>query len=206
MLDDQDLAHVGPVAVDVMLPLPLDIAGNIMRAMGALYPSSRVAGNVNGRMRFLIDDADRRDDDVEIPGPVRSGSEPEGDLVGFHHHNDEATVTVSLPETFGRTFAPMALQMLDDADAPNYLAIQMMSPEHGTFDVIVCRPGTVSPHDKRRAAEERAATLRGDLQQTLDRVTALTEIGDDDTLRRELHELCDGLRHHLDEMRRRDDR
>lgn len=160
------------VVIRIALPLPLDVTGSLLHGVAERYPDAEIL-------------ADEQPDElvVTIPATNRTISAPAsdptpgGDPVSSETPSDGIETTpatlgstepadwlatvyddrlsVSLPEWFASTFVGLARQILDAADAPNYLEITLADGKR-RYPVIVCRPGAPGPHELRQQADERA--------------------------------------------------
>lgn len=145
--------------IEIKLPLPLDVAGTLMKLIGAAYPTSRVRPFGNSHMMMEIDTAERV---------------PEGDLdkflEGFSLDLMDPEVGESLLTQTGFSapgwLANLAAQMMTAAigDAPNYIEAGF-TLEAQNLVMSVARSEGQTPHELRLKADARVAQLEAALRE-----------------------------------------
>lgn len=157
-------------AVNINLPLPLDVTSTILTAIGSVYPSSTIEMgrcltiNIPDHDRHMLaadSDDDYDDDEVSFEDETvtllpRADSDPE---LGFNF---------SLPESFALAIVENMAEILDDHNAPNYVEMKVHAPAgssvpEGTYTVTVARPDGLSAHDLRLQAQNHVQLLSAQL-------------------------------------------
>ena len=144
--------------VQIDLPLPLDVAAGLMELIGTRWPGA--AATTNGEESKLTIVIPRNDRDALDESDDSVGAAARSEL--FLEQLNDGSLGVSGPEWIGRFFSELLGNILDEADAPNYLEILMANPQGESYSVIVGRPGTPSVHTLRRQAEQRVAELEAE--------------------------------------------
>lgn len=160
MSEHEALRAAAETSVRIALPLPLDLASSIMRALGTMYPNATVANDPT-ELVFHVPDGDRFSElDEDAMASLRRTPAAVGATL---EAIDAGTFRLSAPEYIGNLLGGLAIRSLDGAQAPNYLVIRLSNGGQ-TFDIVVCRPGRPGPHELLEAAEARteryAAALR----------------------------------------------
>lgn len=147
-------------------PLPLDVAGSLLNAVGTMYPGTRIASNAEGdALTLLIPDTDR---------PAAEGLD-----VG------EALEVIRLDPTGLSAVTPPGIAtamaaMVDDlfAESPgaeNYLEFTFAAPDHphSTYVLICVKPGGETPHQLRLAADSELAAAEEEITRLKARIAEL---------------------------------
>lgn len=118
----------------IRLPLPMDVAGNLMWAIGQMWPDTKILSTDKTGLRFEIPD--------DVP---RAELDPE-DVPNSHLHTDDAGklwaldpdgMVVEPAEVFARWAAGLARASLsNNPDAMNYLEMPLADKE-GVIRVVV---------------------------------------------------------------------
>lgn len=150
--------------IRVALPLPLDMVGQLMSAVGAAWPDTTIDTTVDNALVFKIPDSNRFTDStpvaVEIP-PVTLTPIEDKENVGTFHGWNENGLLMSQPDFTG-TLLNICQAMFEATPAENYLEMTVREPYDtmmGTQDewtVILVKPNGKTPHQLRLEAEERA--------------------------------------------------
>lgn len=133
-------------------PLPLDIAGNVISAIGALYPNTTMSTNT-GRDALVFnipngdrEAADERLNDIEKAEPVTG---PDTDFIGF----EGGAVVTSTPEEASLAMGNLAASMLVVEGAVNYLEAEVRDSDGQQYVVCAARSKGQTPHKLRLKAE-----------------------------------------------------
>lgn len=147
--------------IRVALPLPLDIAGHLMNAVGALWSDATVDTTVGNALVFQIPDTnrflEREEQPVINPAEPIPFNTPEPVMHGW----SENGVLVSQPE-LTETLLAICQAMFEATPAENYLEMTVKEPfntltgERDEWKVILVKPNGKTPHELRLEAEERA--------------------------------------------------
>lgn len=141
--------------VKVALPLPLDVASSLMRAVGTVYPSTQISQTSGGFLEFHVSDEDRRDPQEPSAETVYAPSD--ADLEAVLTDLRDGSLGVSVPEWFTKMVLGGVLEVFaEHPEALNYLEMPLHAPDGATYVVIACRSREQTPHALRRLAEERA--------------------------------------------------
>lgn len=140
--------------VTVSLPLPLEIAGVLMKLIGTAWPGARIATNGDG-MTFLIPKGVEAAEihEVEVPED-ESGSQ----LLAL----DGDGVRISTPEHLAVVAREVMTQAFDDyPDAVNYLEQRVWDRDTQKGYVMTFqRAEGKTPHELRQAAERELEDAR----------------------------------------------
>lgn len=145
--------------IQVQLPLPLDVAGTLMKLIGAVYPSARVRPFGSSHMVLEIDLEDRVPDgdvDAYLEGVSPELLSPEA---------GETVLTnsgVTAPEWLAR-LAGSIMEIALDA-APNYIEADFTINAGTDLTMIVARTAEQTPHALRMKAEKRVTKLEEKLR------------------------------------------
>lgn len=126
-------------------PLPLDVAGTLLTAIGTVYPTTRLAAAADGdAMHLLIADTDRPrlPELANVEPAVITGIDPAG-------------IRFSTGPEIGAILAQALDNVIEEHDAENYVEFSYESPR-SRYTMVVARSGRQTPHALRVAAEERA--------------------------------------------------
>jgi len=158
--------------------MPLNLAGFLLRALGTAYPNTRIATNTDRfgpTMSLLLSRGDlyaaAEVTDAELaelaPGPDDEAT------VAFTHGFADGKLAASPPPWLATLLYTTAHNLADSLpdNAENYLEITInpSAGEPGTesFTWAISRPGRPSPHQLRRAAEQRTADLERKIRHLL---------------------------------------
>ena len=147
-------------------PLPFDVAGSLLNAVGTMYPGTRIASSARGdALTLLIPEADRPaagTSDIDIPLEVIR-FDPDG----------LATVT---PPGLATAMATMMNDLFTETPAAeNYLEFTFTDPEdpHDEYVLICVKPGGETPHQLRLTAESKAKAASEEIARLQARVAEL---------------------------------
>ena len=148
------------VEVRVDLPLPLDVAGTLMKVVGAAYPGTRVATNTAGMVFTIPLESRVPDGDVDA---YLEGFEP--DLLDPEVGQTMLTHTgISAPEWLANVVGGIAKIAI--GEAPNYIEAPYRTADGiETYVLTVARSKGQTPHQLRIAAEERIERLEDKLKE-----------------------------------------
>lgn len=140
--------------VRIEYPVPLDVAGNLTKALGLMYPDATIRSDDPKSDTCLVLDLGSRTARVSKKRLTEELLEPvDADLVRMR----DGTVGVSTPEEAKAGLAEWAAVLLMSQDAFNYVEQPVTDRETGrTFLVTACWSAGQSPHELRMVAEKRA--------------------------------------------------
>ncbi|MEJ7648680.1 MAG: hypothetical protein WKF57_06565 [Nakamurella sp.] len=146
------------ITVSATNGLPLDIAGSLMRALAAMWPTSKVRSDPGG-LTLIINDVDRGlpiDFDT-IPAPdTADPATADYGLTGWK----DGVITVGMGREAAEHLAVWAHTALVAYDAVNYLEQTAFTPEGRRVEITAkWGHGSKSPHQLRQAAEDRVTEL-----------------------------------------------
>lgn len=149
---------VAEVRID--LPLPLDVAGTLMKVVGAVYPGTRVATNTAGMVLTIPLESRIPDGDVDA---YLEGFEPE--MLDPEIGQTMLTRTgISAPEWLANVVGGVAKIAI--GEAPNYIEAPYRAADGiETYVLTVARSKGQTPHQLRLAAEERIERLEAKLKE-----------------------------------------
>jgi len=147
--------------VTLKLPAPMDVAGGFMSAIAARWPDSVVKtdgpGVSSGYMTILLKGEMVGDDSDEL-------DEAGIDTTLLLEEFDGEKISTSMPEELGRVLIGAFRDILDDAEASNFLEITMTDPKTGEiYTVTLARPGGETPAALLAAARAEIDDLRAEL-------------------------------------------
>jgi hypothetical protein len=166
------------VEVAIALPLPMDVVGSVLKAMGTMWPAATTSTSARpGHMVVRIPNRARKPKGSQkalraaLQTTDDPGNEPElmpGSAA------DPDVLTVSVPEPAAKVLASLALEMLADPLAVNYVE-QTLTYQDKRLVVIACWSPNQTPHALRLAAEARATAAEAEaaaLRAELSKATA----------------------------------
>lgn len=144
--------------VRIGLPLPLDVMGNIVSAIGQFYPTSQARMGYDS-FDVIINDTERVDDPEVLVAAKQVADEFTLDAAFEGMSGDEMRMAV--PEWFAKTLTRAAMQMFeDDPDAINSLEMVVNADtDEGVqqYVVSVAKSKGQTPLEMRLAAEAELA-------------------------------------------------
>lgn len=147
-------------------PVPLDLAGTLLKAIGTLYPGTRIAPGRDGdALTLLIPDEDR---------PAAEGLDvgPPLEMIRL----DPTGLTLGTPPELAATLARMAAETLgENPDAENYLEWTFHVPgdDDCRYVLTFARSTEQTPHELRLAAEK---TLKAAQEENARLATRVAEL------------------------------
>ena len=148
----------------IQLPLPLDIAGAVMQAIGKVYPGTtiRTEDELPGprHMVFNItaddrENADSRLDDLDgdLEADPDDGLTAGAQLLSI----GDGCAAFTLPDWIQQLLIPLFESAFAEyPTAENYLEIPVRTEDGRTWSVCILRPNGSTPHELRTQAEARA--------------------------------------------------
>lgn len=162
------------VEITVNLPLPVDVAATLTRAIGAIWPNSTMdMGNYSSRMTFRISAADRLADNLELDevrqARIAMREELEGTITGIG-----AGEVRGIPaEDYLNYVAALAEAFLDEHGAANYVEQTLIVPDGRRITVTTQWVHGQTPVEHRDAARAEAARMHRLEAQLRDRIDEL---------------------------------
>jgi hypothetical protein len=153
-----------PVDIRIATPLPLDVTSKLLKAIGAVYPSTVLVSDSSlSALVLRIDDADRSNPGQE-PAPedvVPMAANVDGWLTSLR----DGSLGFGAPEWLSKMLVGALEQILEDTSAQNYLELTLDAPGAGRqYAVVVCRSLGQTPHSLRQAAADRTDRLAARLR------------------------------------------
>lgn len=146
--------------VSIDLPLPLDITGSLLAAVGSMYPNAQIVTDGDpAKLTLAIADADRAGLDgdgmpAQIPRPTPADTEAL--LTSLR----DGSIGVSPPEWFAKMMLSICAEIVEASSAENYVEMTLHGKgpdgEPRTWAVVVARSHDQTPHQLRIAADQRA--------------------------------------------------
>lgn len=142
--------------IKIHLPLPMDVAGTLMRIIGTSYPEALMEGN-SGTMTFLIPERSRP---RKVP-KTKAKPDQREDLDSELLEIGPDGISISTPEVL----AAAALQIMKASfqqfpDAKNYLEQRCYDREtHKGYAMTFQRVEGNTPHEMRQKAEAKLARV-----------------------------------------------
>lgn len=150
--------------VNVELPLPMDVTGTLMRAVGSAYPNAHIVQDGSGRfLSFAISEEDRAASDGEVEEFEKADRDADVDALVTSFK--DGTLGMSTEEWFSKMMVGALEDILEDTTAENYLEMTLTTSEGKGYAVVVCRTPDSTPHRLRQAAEKRAELYAETLRQ-----------------------------------------
>lgn len=143
----------------VMYPIPLDVSGNIIMALGTMYPDAVIR----------TDDPRSRDGLVIDLGTRKARSSKRRITAEMDTEESEATLTglgdgmiqFATPKEATETLAVAANIMLTSHEATNYVEQEVHMEDGRSFVFHACWSKGQTPHELRIKAEKRAEKAEG---------------------------------------------
>lgn len=166
--------------VELIYPMPMNMAGQIMQAIGTLWPEATVSNSARGMTMHLPDVAAKRVGKRALCDAVAAVDASEDVLLTGGGVGD---VTVSVPKSATWALAAWAAEWLTSEAAPNYVEQLVELAEEDAVDgkrrllLTACWSKEQTPHELRLQAEARADAEKAradELQARLERIVALT--------------------------------
>lgn len=162
----QDAATAGHSQVRIRGPLPMDVAGSLLTAVGTLYPGTRIANSQAGdALNLLIPDTDR---------PAMEGLDFGEPLEVIRL--DTSGLSVTTPTQVATVLAAtMESALAEHPAAENYLEMKLQTPdgEGGQYVLIFARSEGQTPHELKVAAEDEVSRLRGQVADLRRRIAVM---------------------------------
>lgn len=163
------------IRLNVSLPLPLDLVGELTTWVGTRYPNATITHNgvQYSGLTITIPASD-------YYAPVEPNRKPLDEIAQDRLQDPETTafltaltsngIQTSLPGWLSTLLSSFSTQVLDTINPENYVELSV-THHHGDtrpFKWIICKPGQPSPHDLRQKAQASYNALRDQLEETLD--------------------------------------
>lgn len=148
----------------VGLPLPMDVAGTVMKLIGTAYPNASIS-NGDGGMNFSIPYGDRPREIPEDFVPETQLENP-ADVLSFGpDENGDLTLGVSTPADLASVcLEVMRTSFEENPDALNYLETKCYDRESHDFYIMTFQRGKgKTPHEMRQLAEKKLAEANAEL-------------------------------------------
>lgn len=147
--------------IEFKLPLPLDVAGTLLRLIGGAYPNAKVRPTNNGVMTVEIGTKDRVPDadvDAFLEGFTPDLLDPE---VGVSMLTEQG---ITAPQWLSAMLGRMADVAL--GDAPNYIEAKFTLHNDGIQRLLtVARSPEQTPHELHMQAKDRINALEAKLSE-----------------------------------------
>lgn len=147
--------------------IPMDVFTTLGRLVGYAYPDATIGNGEDGRGYTLCLPAGTRAKRVtkkaaQAAVEPHDPDEPQVDVVGV---TEEGTLRATVPQQLVAVLAPIALAMLEETDAPNYVEQTVHHPDtHERVVIIVQKPNGKTPHELRTEADAKAEEARAALR------------------------------------------
>lgn len=179
--------------IRVEAPLALDVASNLIRAVGAMYPNATISTRAGYALSMTIPEEDRVEaaDTVDVREAVdieKVGAD-EDDLEYLGTKDD--TLSISTPEDANRLFAQIAITLLADPDIANYVETTATTPDGERYVLIATRGPGATPHQLRQQADQRAERLLAELDTISADAETLLKATDNGRTRKALRQIID---------------
>lgn len=155
----------GSTSITIELPLPLDVSGQLLRAIGSIYPHAQIQTNP-ARTHTLVVEIPDSDRFADIDGDLDAETTGDPAFVPAAPITPDAEMLLtsvrdgsfgmSAPEFLMSVLAGLVSDVLDDPAALNYVEIPALRPDGTCVTVTACRSEAQTPHQLRLAAETRA--------------------------------------------------
>lgn len=147
-------------------PLPFDVAGSLLNAVGTMYPGTLIATSAEGdALTLLIPDTDRpAADGLDVGEPL--------EVIRF----DPDGLSTVTPPGLATAMATMMNDLFTETPAAeNYLEFTFTDPEdpHDAYVLICVKPGGETPHQLRLTAESKAKAASEEIARLQARVAEL---------------------------------
>lgn len=142
--------------IEIALPLPMDVAGTVMRVVGMAYPDALMEGG-SRTMTFLIPEGARPRKGSKAKAKPEQREDLDSELLDIGPDG----ISISTPEALAAT----ALQIMKDSfeqfpDAKNYLEQRCYDREtHKAYVMTFQRAEGNTPHELRQRAEEKVQQI-----------------------------------------------
>lgn len=141
--------------LSINLPLPIDVANNLILAIGKLYPSSLWEGS-SGVIKMSISDSDRfrgkQEINEAIEGLELHEAEPATGEFSYTNFSPDL-VSLSGPERIAQYCIPIVESSFNEIGAENYLEYRFHNPETKQgYHLIFQKSGKFTPAELREQA------------------------------------------------------
>lgn len=153
----------------ISLPLPMDVAGTLMRLIGTAYPNARISNSTDG-MDFEIPLSDRPRD-IPEDFDVDSIDPDDSHLLSFGPEG----LQISSPQDLTSLLLDvMKTSFAENPGAENYLETRCFDRENHEFYVMTFRRlHGKTPHEMRQKAEAERDALQAELNATKENLKSL---------------------------------
>lgn len=157
--------------VHIELPLPLDVAGTLISAIGQLYPNTVIDQTTSSTKMTLViteDDRNRQDihlTDLEVEPAINVGDESHitsWDEVGPH---------MSTPDNLSAELGRIGSALLEHTDAENYVEVQVRNPAGERLLITAVKTEAQDPRKLHLAAQATVERLADALLEIQDRLS-----------------------------------
>lgn len=142
--------------LSINLPLPIDVANNMVLAIAQLYPNSMLEKS-SGTIKMSISDSDRFRGKAEINEAVEGLELHEADpLTGKISYNNLSPDLISFtgPEDIAKYCIPIVENAFNELNADNYLEYRFQNPvSQQRYHLIFQKSGKFTPAELREQAE-----------------------------------------------------
>ncbi|MBC9704809.1 MAG: hypothetical protein H9W81_07515 [Enterococcus sp.] len=142
--------------LSIKLPLPIDVANNLMLAVGKLYPHAMWEGGA-GSINMSIPDSDRFREKAEINEAMDNlelhEAEPATGKISYTELSPDL-ISFTGPEDIAKYFIPIVESAFNDIGADNYLEYRFQNPEtRQRYHLIFQKSDKFTPAELKEQAE-----------------------------------------------------
>lgn len=149
------------VTITVNLPLPVDVAATLTRAIGAIWPNTSIdMSDYSSRLSFQVTAADRLADDLDLDAVRHARVALRHDLEGDLTRIGDGQVGGQLPQEYTSYMAAMAEAFLDHYDADNYVEQTLTAPDGRRIIVTTQWANGNTPVEHRDGARAETARMQ----------------------------------------------
>lgn len=142
------------------LPLPADVVSSLVKAIGQMYPNSRMSTISGDHLELIISEKDRKAG-ASIKGLEHEPAEgDEPDVIGMENDAMQFATPQGQNEAM-QQLGVLAKVILDSTEgASNYVELKVHDPEtYKSYVIIACRSEKQTPHELRQASEKKLSAI-----------------------------------------------
>lgn len=164
------------VTITINLPLPVDVAATLTRAIGAIWPNTTMdMSDYAGHMTYRVTAADRLADDLDLEQVRQEQVAMRDELEGTINRIGSGDVGGELPQKYTQYLAALAEAFLAHHGAANYVEQTLSAPDGRRISVTTQWAHGQTPVEHRNDARAEAARMHRMEARLRERIDELEE-------------------------------